>query len=149
MFTKASDTTSGEVSAEEKMKGIIEDLMDKLPEEFNMQELLGKVFKLFFYLTCLWMINNSGEFPLSKLIGKLLGKGIFHFLNIHCSIFYKTIQERKVFSKYVESRNLTAKIISRTLTCIQAITFYFMFYLILVLLEIKNILKTIDPKRHS
>ncbi|XP_054000578.1 dynein beta chain, ciliary-like [Hylaeus anthracinus] len=39
----ASAAADGEVSREDKIKGIIEDLLDKLPEEFNMQELYGKV----------------------------------------------------------------------------------------------------------
>lgn len=44
MLTRTvSDTTVGEISREEKMKGLIEDLLDKLPEEFNMLELYGKV----------------------------------------------------------------------------------------------------------
>ncbi|XP_076749810.1 dynein beta chain, ciliary-like [Xylocopa sonorina] len=44
MLTRtASDVTSGETSREENMKNIIEDLLDKLPEEFNMQELQAKV----------------------------------------------------------------------------------------------------------
>ncbi|XP_076235061.1 dynein beta chain, ciliary [Calliopsis andreniformis] len=44
MLSKAAvDTSGAEISAEDKMKGIIEDLMDKLPEEFNMAELHGKV----------------------------------------------------------------------------------------------------------
>ncbi|KOX67396.1 Dynein beta chain, ciliary, partial [Melipona quadrifasciata] len=44
MLTRtASDTTIGEVSTEDKIRGLIEDLLDKLPEEFNMQELYSKV----------------------------------------------------------------------------------------------------------
>ncbi|XP_050598663.1 dynein beta chain, ciliary-like [Bombus affinis] len=39
----ASDTTSGDISKEDKIKGQIEDLLDKLPEEFNMLELYSKV----------------------------------------------------------------------------------------------------------
>ncbi|CAK9799022.1 Dynein beta chain, ciliary [Anthophora plagiata] len=37
------DAAGGDVSREDKLRGIIEDLLDKLPEEFNMQELYGKV----------------------------------------------------------------------------------------------------------
>lgn len=44
MLTRTvSDTAVGEISREEKMKILIEDLLDKLPEEFNMLELYGKV----------------------------------------------------------------------------------------------------------
>lgn len=48
MLTRTvSDATVGEISREEKMKGLIEDLLDKLPEEFNMLELYGKVSLLY------------------------------------------------------------------------------------------------------
>ncbi|XP_076548684.1 dynein beta chain, ciliary isoform X2 [Osmia lignaria lignaria] len=38
-----SDASAGEMTREDKLKGIIEDLLDKLPEEFNIQELYNKV----------------------------------------------------------------------------------------------------------
>ncbi|XP_076625371.1 dynein beta chain, ciliary [Colletes latitarsis] len=38
-----SDTAGGDISREDKLKGIIEDLLDKLPEEFNMHELHSKI----------------------------------------------------------------------------------------------------------
>lgn len=37
------DTTAGALSKEDKVKALIEDLMDKLPEQFNMPELMSKV----------------------------------------------------------------------------------------------------------
>lgn len=37
------DTAAGVLSKEDKVKAIIEDLLDKLPEEFNIQELMSKV----------------------------------------------------------------------------------------------------------
>lgn len=37
------DTITGVLSKEDKVKTIIEDILDKLPEEFNIQELMGKV----------------------------------------------------------------------------------------------------------
>lgn len=37
-----ADATVG-VSKEDKVKAMIEDLLDKLPEQFNMQELMSKV----------------------------------------------------------------------------------------------------------
>lgn len=37
------DTAAGGLSKEDKVKAIIEDIMDKLPEEFNIQELMSKV----------------------------------------------------------------------------------------------------------
>lgn len=44
MLTRVvADAAVGEITKEEKMKGLIEDLLDKLPEEFNMLELYGKV----------------------------------------------------------------------------------------------------------
>lgn len=39
----AVDTTAGALSKEDKVKALIEDLLDKLPEQFNMQELMSKV----------------------------------------------------------------------------------------------------------
>lgn len=38
-----ADTTAGALSKEDKVKTVIEDLLDKLPEEFNMQDLMSKV----------------------------------------------------------------------------------------------------------
>ncbi|XP_043604109.1 dynein beta chain, ciliary-like, partial [Bombus pyrosoma] len=38
----ASDTASGDISKEDKIKGQVEDLLDKLPEEFNVLELYSK-----------------------------------------------------------------------------------------------------------
>lgn len=38
-----ADTTIGVLSKEDKVKVMIEDLLDKLPEEFNIQELMNKV----------------------------------------------------------------------------------------------------------
>lgn len=37
------DIAAGVLSKEDKMKVIIEDILDKLPEEFNIQELMSKV----------------------------------------------------------------------------------------------------------
>jgi hypothetical protein len=37
------DTAAGPLSKEEKVKVMIEDLLDKLPELFNMQDLMSKV----------------------------------------------------------------------------------------------------------
>ncbi|XP_015433748.1 PREDICTED: dynein beta chain, ciliary-like [Dufourea novaeangliae] len=39
----ASNAAGGDMLKEDKMKGILEDLLDKLPEEFNIAELQGKV----------------------------------------------------------------------------------------------------------
>lgn len=38
-----ADTTTGVLSKEDKVKVMIEDLLDKLPEEYNIQELMSKV----------------------------------------------------------------------------------------------------------
>lgn len=38
-----ADATVGALSKEDKVKAIIEDLLDKLPEQFNLQELMDKV----------------------------------------------------------------------------------------------------------
>ncbi|XP_031848127.1 dynein beta chain, ciliary [Nomia melanderi] len=43
ILTQTASDTEGEISKEDKMKGILEDLLDKLPEEFNIAELHGKV----------------------------------------------------------------------------------------------------------
>lgn len=37
------DIAAGVLSKEDKVKAIIEDIMDKLPEEFNTQDLMNKV----------------------------------------------------------------------------------------------------------
>lgn len=37
------DTTIGVLSKEDKVKTMIEDILDRLPEEFNIQELMSKV----------------------------------------------------------------------------------------------------------
>lgn len=37
------DTTVGVLSKEDKVKALIEDLLDKLPEEFNIPDLMSKV----------------------------------------------------------------------------------------------------------
>jgi len=37
------DIAAGMLSREDKVKATIEDIMDKLPEEFNIQELMSKV----------------------------------------------------------------------------------------------------------
>lgn len=37
------DTTVGELSKEDNVMAMIEDLLDKLPEQFNIQELMSKV----------------------------------------------------------------------------------------------------------
>jgi len=37
------DIAAGVLSREDKVKAIIEDILDKLPEEFNIQELMSKV----------------------------------------------------------------------------------------------------------
>lgn len=37
------DVAAGVLSKEDKVKAIIEDILDKLPEEFNIQELMSKV----------------------------------------------------------------------------------------------------------
>jgi dynein heavy chain len=39
----ASDKSGDGMSREDKVKNIIEDLMDKLPDEFNLPELMAKV----------------------------------------------------------------------------------------------------------
>lgn len=39
----AADTTAGVLSKEDKVKAVIEDLLYKLPEEFNIQDLMSKV----------------------------------------------------------------------------------------------------------
>lgn len=44
-----SVAAAGDVSREDRIRGIIEDLIDKLPEEFNMQELYSKVTKFFIH----------------------------------------------------------------------------------------------------
>ncbi|KAG7187946.1 hypothetical protein KM043_013908 [Ampulex compressa] len=38
-----SEASNGIVSGEEKVKGLVEELLDKLPEEFNLQELASKI----------------------------------------------------------------------------------------------------------
>lgn len=40
------DVGAGVLSKEDKMKVIIDDVLDKLPEEFNIQELMSKVVPL-------------------------------------------------------------------------------------------------------
>lgn len=37
------DAAAGVLSKEDKVKTIIEDILDKLPEEFNIQDLMSKV----------------------------------------------------------------------------------------------------------
>lgn len=41
-----SERSGAGLSREEKLKGIIEDILDKLPEEFSMAELMNKVEEL-------------------------------------------------------------------------------------------------------
>lgn len=43
------DSGEGETSGDDKVKNIIEDILDKVPEEFNIPELLAKVSIFFFY----------------------------------------------------------------------------------------------------
>ncbi|XP_078035559.1 dynein beta chain, ciliary-like isoform X9 [Augochlora pura] len=43
MLSQSAGDTEGDMSKEDRMKTILEDLLDKLPEEFNMSELYGKV----------------------------------------------------------------------------------------------------------
>ena len=43
MQPRDSIDISGLLSKEEKVKVIIEDILDKLPEEFNIQDLMSKV----------------------------------------------------------------------------------------------------------
>ncbi|XP_078035551.1 dynein beta chain, ciliary-like isoform X3 [Augochlora pura] len=42
MLSQSAGDTEGDMSKEDRMKTILEDLLDKLPEEFNMSELYGK-----------------------------------------------------------------------------------------------------------
>lgn len=44
--TDVVDTTIGVLSKEEKVKVLIEDILDKLPEQFNIQDLMHKVFNI-------------------------------------------------------------------------------------------------------
>lgn len=43
----AGEADGTAMSREEKVKNIIEDLLDKIPEEFNIPELMSKVIKRF------------------------------------------------------------------------------------------------------
>lgn len=48
-----ADSTAGVLSKEDKVKVMIEDLLDKLPEEYNIQELMSKVDVRLLYLDSL------------------------------------------------------------------------------------------------
>lgn len=48
----AGESSGVVLSREEKVKAVIEDLLDKLPEEFNIPELMSKVSDLNYYFLC-------------------------------------------------------------------------------------------------
>ena len=60
-----SETAGAGLSREDKVKGIIEDLLDKIPEEFNIPELLAKVI---IYRICYIRARKSFIFILIILI---------------------------------------------------------------------------------
>jgi len=53
------DIAAGVLSREDKVKATIEDILDKLPEEFNIQELMSKV-------NVGWIIEYS-DYPVIKI----------------------------------------------------------------------------------
>lgn len=59
------DATIGVLSKEDKVKVMIEDLLDKLPEEFNLQELMNKVGVRILYRRLVIRIIRSVNFEKS------------------------------------------------------------------------------------